>query len=218
MTNEEISGEPVVDAIPQGGAEHFGSDVWERLIQFFELLVDEGELRGLIGPRELERLWSRHILNSTAIEPFVPKNATLADIGSGAGFPGVVIAIIRPDVSVHLVDSLGRRTDWLSYVSEKLSLTNVTVYNERAEDLIGRVSADVVTARAVAALKKLLPWTMPLVKSGGQLIALKGARAEAEIEDADKVLRKQKAEWVDVHDVDVWGTDEGTRVVVVQKK
>ncbi|WP_247645196.1 16S rRNA (guanine(527)-N(7))-methyltransferase RsmG [Arcanobacterium buesumense] len=206
-----------VEEIPSGGLDHFGSDVWERLVSFARLIEKEGELRGLVGPREMSKLWSRHILNSTAINDFVPPNTSLVDVGSGAGFPGIITAITRPDVDISLVDSLGRRTDWLNYVVGELKLQNVTVFNNRAEELFGKVVADVVTARAVAALKKLLPWTMPLLKPGGQLVALKGARAEEEIDDADKMLRKYKAQWVDVHDVDVWGTPEGTRVLIVQK-
>lgn len=207
-----------IELAPEGGAEHFGEKQWSNLRRFSELLVSEGELRGLIGPRELERLWSRHIFNSTAIERFVPEGAVVADVGSGAGFPGLVLAIQRPDLKVHLIDSLGRRTDWLEYVVDDLGLNNVNVYNARAEELAGIIRADVVTARAVAALKKLLPWTMPLVKNGGQVVALKGQRAEIEIDEADKQLRKLGAQWVDVHDVEVWGSNEGTRVVVVQKK
>ncbi len=203
---------------PIEGDKHFGVEIWEQLLAFSRLIEAEGELRGLVGPREMSKLWSRHILNSTAIIDFIPKNAELVDVGSGAGFPGLITAIVRPDLHVNLVDSLGRRTDWLSFVVLELGLSNVSVFNQRSEDLFGTISADVVTARAVAALKKLIPWTMPLLRSGGQLVALKGGRAEQEIEDADKILRKYDAQWVDVHDVDVWGSDEGTRVLVVQKK
>lgn len=138
---------------PAGGGEHFGDAIWKNLLRFGELLESEGELRGLIGPRERDKLWSRHILNSTAIVDFLPQNASLVDVGSGAGFPGLVAAIIRPDLTVNLVDSLGRRTDWLSYVVDDLQLSNVTVHNKRAEEMVGVISADVATARAVAALK-----------------------------------------------------------------
>ncbi|MDP9800909.1 16S rRNA G527 N7-methylase RsmG [Arcanobacterium wilhelmae] len=110
-----------------------------------------------------------------------------------------------------------RRTDWLQYVVDSLGLTNVTVIRSRAEDM-GDYTADVVTARAVAALKKLIPWTMPLVRDGGRVVALKGDRAEIEIDEADKQLRKFGADWVDVHDVDVWGAEEGTRIVEITKR
>lgn len=207
----------LVEATPQGGSEHFGAEVWEKLVLFKDLLVAEGEKRGLIGPRELDKLWSRHILNSTAILDYIDDGSSVADVGSGAGFPGLVAAIVRPDLDLHLIDSLGRRTDWLVYAVEELQLENVKIFNNRAEELVGKVTCDVVTARAVAALKKLLPWTMPLAKPGGKLVLLKGGRAEIEIDDADKQLRKFNAEWVDLYNVDVWGTPESTRVVVVKK-
>lgn len=205
-----------VEEPPTGGVAHFGELEWDRLLRFVELLEDEGQLRGLIGPREMGRLWSRHLLNSTAISEFVDPDVQLADVGSGAGFPGLVTAIIRRDLDVHLIDSMERRTDWLSYCVDELELTNVTVVRSRAEDL-GTMNADVVTARAVAALKKLVPWTLPLVKPGGSLIALKGARAEEEIDEAAQVLRKYKVDWADVYDVDVWGSKEGARVVELRK-
>lgn len=208
----------LVEATPQGGIEHFGAEVWEKLVLFKDLLVAEGEKRGLIGPRELDKLWSRHILNSTAILDYIDDGSSVADVGSGAGFPGLVAAIVRPDLDLHLIDSLGRRTDWLLYAVDELDLENVKIFNNRAEELVGKVTCDVVTARAVAALKKLLPWTMPLTKPGGKLVLLKGGRAEIEIDDADKQLRKFNAEWVDLYNVDVWGTSESTRVVVVKRK
>ena len=208
----------LVETTPQGGHEHFGADAWDKLIMLKDLLVSEGEKRGLIGPRELDKLWSRHILNSTAIVDFIDDGCSVADVGSGAGFPGLVTAIVRPDLQINLIDSLGRRTDWLSYAVGEIGLDNVKIFNNRAEELSGKLRCDVVTARAVAALKKLLPWTMPLLKSGGKLVLLKGGRAEIEIDEADKQLRKFGAEWVDLHDVDVWGTSESTRVVVVQSR
>lgn len=208
----------LVEETPQGGIEHFGAEVWEKLVLFKDLLVAEGEKRGLIGPRELDKLWSRHILNSTAILDYIDDGSSVADVGSGAGFPGLVAAIVRPDLDLHLIDSLGRRTDWLLYAVDELELENVKIFNNRAEELVGKVTSDVVTARAVASLKKLLPWTMPLTKPGGRLVLLKGGRAEIEIDDADKQLRKFNADWVDLYNVDVWGTSESTRVVVVKRK
>lgn len=157
-------------------------DAWPRLNGFATMLVEEGELRGLLGPREYPRLWSRHLLNSTAINACIPQGAKVADIGSGAGFPGIVLAITRPDVHVMLIESMERRTTWLTDVVDALQLTNVTVVNDRAENVHARF--DVVTARAVAALVKLMPWAMPLVKVGGRFVALKGERAQAEVDDA----------------------------------
>ncbi|MDY5585567.1 MAG: 16S rRNA (guanine(527)-N(7))-methyltransferase RsmG [Arcanobacterium sp.] len=206
-----------IEPTPLHGEDFFGAQAWEKLQKFASLLVEEGELRGLIGPRELEKLWTRHILNSTAIESFLSENSDITDVGSGAGFPGIVIAIIRPDVTVYLLETMERRILWLDYVKEKLNLSNVVLLHGRAEEFIGKHSTKYVTARAVAALKKLLPWTMPLVESNGKLLALKGGRAEQEIEEASSILRKYGAEWVDIHDVDVKASAEGTRVVEIKK-
>ena len=191
-----------VEAPPEGGASHFGTDPWQKLVDYAGMLEREGELRGLLGPRELGRLWTRHVLNSTAILDFIPFEAKVVDVGSGAGFPGIVAAIVR----------------WLNDVVKALSLSNVKVVHARSEDLIGKVDADVVTARAVAALKKLLPWTMPLLKGGGSLLALKGAHVDDEIDGAIHLLRKYRAKWADVHVVTPFGTTEETRVLEIRKK
>ncbi|MBM7824447.1 16S rRNA (guanine527-N7)-methyltransferase [Arcanobacterium pluranimalium] len=211
--NEDVA----VQCAPAGGAEHFGADVWAKLLLFAKLLEDEGQLRGLVGPREMARLWDRHILNSLPICEYLDKNSSLSDVGSGAGFPGVVIAVVRPDVKVYLIETMERRVDWLRYVVEKLELRNVEIIHSRAEELVGKHATDYVTARAVAALKKLIPWTLPLTKPGGSLLALKGGKAEQEIDDAIPYLKKYKVKWADVHDVPVWGCDEGTRVVELRK-
>ena len=210
-------GAGVERVIPEGGAEHFGAEAWDKLVAFYDLLLAEGELRGLVGPREMDKLWERHILNSTAIDDFVPEGARLSDVGSGAGFPGLVMACIRPDLKVTLIESMQRRTEWLEYAAEKLGLENVRVIRSRAEDLKGKHSADVVTCRAVAALKKLVPWTLPLVKSGGSLVALKGERAGQEIDDATNELKRYRVKWAEVHQVPVWGADESTHVVELRK-
>lgn len=181
------------------------------------MLVAEGELRGLIGPRELPRLWTRHLLNSSAVARFVPDGVRFADVGSGAGFPGVVVAIMRPDLDVTLIEPMERRTDWLEHVADSLSLDNVSVVRARAEELHGAQEFDVVSARAVAALKKLVPWVAPLIGGGGSLVALKGERAAFEVEDAAKVLRKHKLADTQVHDVLVEGTEELTRVVTARR-
>lgn len=194
-------------------AAHFFADAWPNVRRFADMLVAEGELRGLIGPRELPRLWTRHLLNSAAVSSFVPRDVRFADIGSGAGFPGVVVALLRPDLEVHLVEPMERRTTWLSDVVERLHLENVTVVRARAEELNGSARFDVVSARAVAAMKKLVPWVGPLISPGGKLLALKGERAQQEVDDAAKVLRKYKLRAVTVHEVVVPGTDEPTRVV-----
>ncbi len=201
-----------VESVPAGARDVFG-DAWPRIEAFANLLVAEGELRGLIGPRELPRLWTRHLLNSSAVSAFVPPAVRFADVGSGAGFPGLVVALSRPDLEVHLIEPMERRTDWLSHVVESLSIDNVTVHRARAEELHGQRSFDVVSARAVAALRKLVPWVGPLVLPGGRLVALKGERARLEVDEAAKVLKKHRFTDVTVHEVVVAGTDEATRVV-----
>ncbi|GIG34788.1 ribosomal RNA small subunit methyltransferase G [Cellulomonas pakistanensis] len=151
---------------------------------FHDLLRDQGLLRGLVGPRELARLWERHLVNSAAVVPFLPATGTIVDVGSGAGLPGIVVAAMRPDAQIVLLEPMERRTDWLSEVVETLGLRNVRVLRGRAEDQVGELSADAVTARAVAALDKLYGWTLPLLAVGGRLVALKGGRAQQEAEEA----------------------------------
>ncbi|MDO5025214.1 MAG: 16S rRNA (guanine(527)-N(7))-methyltransferase RsmG [Trueperella sp.] len=201
---------------PAGGAEHFGELPWQQLRKYAQLLMQEGELRGLVGPRELTRLWDRHILNSTAVSGFLPTAGKVADIGSGAGFPGVVLAILHPELEFWLVEAMERRTDWLELCQQELQLSNVRVVRARAEDLVGETTFTAVTARAVAALKKLIPLTLPLIESGGSLLAMKGARAEQEISEAVTQLRKFKVDWADVYDVPIWGA-ESTRIVELRK-
>ncbi|MCF2707194.1 16S rRNA (guanine(527)-N(7))-methyltransferase RsmG [Arcanobacterium haemolyticum] len=208
----------MVEVEPAGGAEHFGDQQWSLLTDFAGMLVDEGEKRGLVGPRELDRLWTRHILNSTAISGFVPEGARVADVGSGAGFPGLVLAMIRPDTKLILIDSMERRCQWLRDVCSELNIGNVEVKLGRSEEFFRQVQVDIVTARAVAALKKLLGWTMPLLKPGGSLVALKGIKVDDEIDAAIPELRKYRAQWADVHVVTPFGCDEATRVLEVRKK
>lgn len=206
-----------VEQAPAGGAEFFGEETWMRLLTFARMLEQQGDELGLIGPRELDRLWSRHILNSLAPKEFIPRGARVADIGSGAGFPGIVLAVVRPDVSMTLVESMERRTEWLREVADTLALDNVEVRTARAEDLHGHATFDIVTARAVAALKKLVPLTLPLVRPGGSLLALKGQRAADEIDAAALQLRKYGADWADIYEVVPFGTNEHTHIVEVAK-
>ena len=153
-------------------------------------LADTGISHGLIGPREVDRLWDRHILNCAVVAEAIPQGAAVIDVGSGAGLPGLCLAIARPDLSVTLVEPMERRTAWLRSVCDDLGLDTVTIERARAEELHGRVTADVVTARAVAALDKLARWCLPLVARGGRLVAMKGSSAQAEIIDAEATLRR----------------------------
>lgn len=185
--------------------------------EFALMLVDEGELRGLIGPREVPRLWRRHILNSAAVAEFLPRSGTVADVGSGAGLPGIVLAIMRPDLEFHLIEPMQRRTDWLGEVVDRLDLDNVVLHQLRAEELHGRATVEAVTARAVAGMDKLLRVTMPLVKPGGHLLALKGRRVYEELESAKYVLKKTRAVLEAVHEVDVAGDGDLTFVAQLRR-
>ncbi|WP_245708869.1 16S rRNA (guanine(527)-N(7))-methyltransferase RsmG [Ruania alba] len=189
---------------------------WGGVAHFAEMLADEGELRGLIGPRELPRLWSRHVLNSAAVAQFLPEEGSLADVGTGAGLPGVVLALMRPELEVHLVEPMERRLAWLGEVVQELDLENVQLHHCRAEELHGRLRVSAVTARAVAALDKLARITLPLVAPGGTLLAQKGQRAADEVSRADRVLRRLGASDVRIHEVDLLGDGDVTRVVEVR--
>jgi|SRR5690625_306426 len=184
---------------------------------FARMLAEEGELRGLIGPRELPRLWRRHILNSAAVARFLPGRGTVADVGSGGGLPGIVLAITRPDLHFTLIEPMERRTDWLGEVVEALDLDNVRIFRGRAEELHAKESFDVVTARAVAALDKLLRFTVPLLAPRGRLLALKGQRVGEEVEAAKYVLKRLKVEVVDVHEVDLAGVGDVTFIAEIAK-
>ncbi|BCJ43619.1 hypothetical protein GCM10010168_40730 [Actinoplanes ianthinogenes] len=152
--------------------------------EFAQLLATEGVVRGLIGPRETPRIWERHLVNCGVITHLFPIGASVVDVGSGAGLPGIVLAVARPDLGITLVEPLARRTAFLTEVVDELGLDNVTVVRGRAEEVVGQVGeADVVTARAVAALDKLAGWCLPLARVGGRLLALKGSSAEEEIDE-----------------------------------
>jgi len=168
----------------------FSSDRLPLVERYVELLATAGVQRGLIGPREAPRLWERHVLNCLAVAEAVADDSTLADLGSGAGLPGLVLAIGRPDLRVTLVEPLQRRTIFLDEVVEELGLEQVRVVRGRAEELHGVERFDVVTARALAPLSRLLGWAMPLVAPTGVLLAMKGSSAAREIEEAGPVLRR----------------------------
>lgn len=179
---------------------------------FTNELARRGEELGLIGPLELPRLWTRHILNSAVVAPLLEERGRVADVGSGAGLPGLVLAIARPDVHLMLIEPMERRVEWLSAEASRLGLDNVEVLRARAEDVADDVVVDQVTARAVSALSKLIPLTVPLVRSGGQLILMKGARVEDEMEKARKVILRNRLTDVEVLELGVGVVDETTRV------
>ena len=150
---------------------------------YVAILADTGISHGLIGPREAPRLWERHVLGCAVIHPALSQGVTVADIGSGAGLPGVVLAIVRPDLEVVLVEPLGRRVGWLQDTIAELELLNVTVHEGRAESLFGLRRFPVVTARAVARIGLLSRWCLPLLEPDGRLVAMKGAKAASELEE-----------------------------------
>jgi 16S rRNA (guanine527-N7)-methyltransferase len=160
-------------------------------------LARRGEELGLIGPLELPRLWSRHIVNCALVAPLLAPGRT-GDVGSGAGLPGLVLAIARPDVHLVLIEPMERRVDWLASESAELGLDNVTVVRARAEDARLDVPLDQVTARAVTALSKLIPATAPLLRRGGEMLFMKGSRVTEEIEAAQKSIRKARLRNVEV--------------------
>lgn len=183
---------PPAPSAPEAARGVFASDRMPLAERYTELLATEGVIRGLIGPREAPRLWDRHVLNCAVLSEVLPQGATLADLGTGAGLPGLVIAIARPDLQITLVEPLLRRTTFLDEVVAELELDHVEVVRGRAEELHGKRSFDVVTSRAVAPLERLLTWSMPLVAPTGAMVAMKGSSIGDEIEEARATLTKFK--------------------------
>src|SRR5689334_366104 len=177
-----------LESEPAAAAELFGEHLAKGR-QFTEALARHGEELGLIGPLELPRLWTRHILNCAIVAPLL-RPGRVGDVGSGAGLPGLVLAIARPDVSFVLIEPMERRVAWLNEQVAELGLDNVAVLRARAEDARIDDPLDQVTARAVSAFRKLLPLTAPLLRDGGELVLMKGAAAPAEVEAATREIRK----------------------------
>lgn len=184
--------------------------------RYCSLLANDGVVRGLIGPREAPRLWDRHLLNCALLGEAIGEDEDVCDIGSGAGLPGLVLAIARPDLRITLVEPLLRRTSFLEEAVDELGLTNVEVIRARAEELHGKREFSVVTSRAVAPLGRLLAWSMPLVREGGALVAMKGSTVEEEIEAARPELKKYGAGAVTVSQHGVGVIDPQTTVVRVE--
>ena len=178
-----------VSAAPETAGSVFGPRL-DTAHRYAEMLAGAGVERGLIGPREVDRLWDRHLLNSAAIGELIEPDARVADIGSGAGLPGIPLALARPDLRITLIEPLLRRSEFLREAVDELGL-DVTVIRGRAEELTVRTEAgemDVVVSRAVASLDKLTRWSFPLLRMQGHMLALKGERAEEEIRDHRRVM------------------------------
>lgn len=224
-TDEELEHSTILQDV-------FG-DALPQLRVFHAKLADEGEPRGLIGPRDVDILWERHILNSAAIVPFIIEASTdderiktVADIGSGGGFPGLIVAACLPDHEITLIEPMERRVEWLDECVKEMELTNVKVVRSRSEDYITKLKHHdgglhpfaVVTCRAVAPMTKLSAWTLPMLKHGGQLIALKGRSAPAEILKAKKEIKKNGGQNPRALQAPIAEGFEPTHVVIVDKK
>ncbi|MFJ9905340.1 16S rRNA (guanine(527)-N(7))-methyltransferase RsmG [Streptomyces sp. NPDC101152] len=175
---------------PEQAHEVFG-DRFADAVRYAELLAEAGVQRGLIGPREVPRLWERHLLNCAVLSEVVPEGVTVCDVGSGAGLPGIPLALVRDDLKITLLEPLLRRTNFLTEVVELLGLEHVTVVRGRAEEVMGKLPpVHVVTARAVAPLDRLATWGIPLLRPYGEMLVLKGATVEEELKSAATALSK----------------------------
>jgi 16S rRNA (guanine527-N7)-methyltransferase len=196
-------------------AEVFGAAL-PQLEAYAALLAGPGTERGLLGPREVPRLWERHLLNCAGLSELITDGQVVLDLGSGAGLPGLVLALMRPDVQVVLVESLQRRATFLSETVESLGLRNTVVRRNRAEELHRKVEVDVVTARAVAPVDRLAGWAMPLLRPGGRLLAMKGEQAQAELDAARPTLAGLGATSATVVEVGSEDLHTYSRIVVVE--
>ena len=208
---------PVPDEQERRAAERLFGERLPLAERYVAHLASSGIVRGLIGPREVPRLWSRHVLNCAVVEELIATGARVADVGSGAGLPGLCLALARPDLQITLIEPLERRVQWLDEVVADLGLTNVRVLRARAEqarDEVGEV--DVVTARAVSALVGLVDITLPLLRGTGELLALKGRSAADEVRKAQKKLNRLGARSTEIVPAGADLLEEPTTVVRVR--
>jgi 16S rRNA (guanine527-N7)-methyltransferase len=205
--------------VPRGTSSKTALAESQSTLQLYEaILKREGDTRGLLGPRELEIVWDRHILNCLTLVELIPLNSTVADIGSGAGLPGIVLAIARPDLAVTLVEPTLRRVEFLNETKAELNLENLSIIQGRAEDLIKGKRFEIVTARAVAPMKKLLNLCLPLLKPGGYLLALKGEKANIELTEALEQISKWNATSLGIVKLGLEINTQATVVVVKAKE
>jgi 16S rRNA (guanine527-N7)-methyltransferase len=185
--------EPLPPPPPEAVA-RFAPEILARLVDYGEQLASAGVIRGLIGPREVPRLWDRHLLNCAALAEAIGEKETVADIGTGAGLPGLVVALVRPDLRVILVEPLERRCVFLQEMIKRFKLAPRVEVRRGKAHMVKPAHADVVTSRAVASLDTLAGWSFPHLKIGGRLLALKGDRADEELASAKTELAKWGAE------------------------
>ena len=208
VSRETLDFTPEVE--PAIAATIFGAGI-DKARAYAAALIKDGDELGLLGPREMPKLWTRHILNSAVVAELVGPGKKVADVGSGAGLPGIPMAIAQPEAQFTLIEPMERRLNWLQEQVDSLGLANVRVLRARAEE-VGE-AFDIVTARAVSALPKLLRLTVPLTRHGGEIIALKGSKAQEEIDDSKNLMKK-----LDIHSFEIVFTGaqhlaEPTRVV-----
>ncbi len=213
MTSSDF---PVLTGTDLTAAQKIFSTELSLAQRYVEHLASSGIERGLLGPREVPRLWARHVLNCAVVQEAIDQESRVVDVGSGAGLPGLCLAISRPDLSLTLVEPLERRVIWLEEVVHDLGLKNVTIIRSRAEQLAGRLDADYVTARAVSVLSSLVDITLPILQGRGELLAIKGQSAEQEITKAQKKLDKYGVRQVAVLKLGVGILEQATTVVQVK--
>lgn len=204
--------------VPPPGTEDYFGAAYPLAQRYAEHLATTGIEWGLIGPREVDRLWTRHILNCAVVSEFIDDGDVVGDVGSGAGLPGIPIALLRPAAQVVLIEPMERRVEWLKMVVDDLGLDNVRIVRARVEELVDEEMFSVVTARAVKAMTTLVEWTHEVVGPEGRILALKGASVETELVKAKKLLKRYRFGQPTVHIVDGGILEVPSRVVEIVKK
>lgn len=204
--------------IPPAGTEEFFGAAYPAAQRYAQHLATTGIEWGLIGPREIDRLWTRHILNYAVVAEFIDDSDVVGDVGSGAGLPGIPIALLRPEAQVVLIEPMERRVEWLKMVVDDLGLDNVRIVRARVEELVDEEMFTVVTSRAVKAMTTLIEWTHEVMGPEGRILALKGASVEAELAKTKKLLKRYRLSQPEIHIVDGGILDVPSRVVEIVKK
>lgn len=204
--------------VPPAGTEEYFGAAYPAAERYAQHLATTGIEWGLIGPREIDRLWTRHILNCAVVAEFIDDSDVVGDVGSGAGLPGIPIALLRPQAQIVLIEPMERRVEWLKMVVDDLGLDNVRIVRARVEELVDEEMFTVVTARAVKAMTTLIEWTHEVMGPDGRILALKGASVEAELAKTKKLLKRYRLTQPKIHIVDGGILDVPSRVVEIAKK